>query len=138
VQLLRNNAVLKKKPVIVLSGAVSDEARQSLAAAGLALGALEPGWDEIVLGRMDSDRVASIPQPTTRSGRTLSFSDRRLDLARLSLARPSIFLNPLPSVSEKRHWDGFLLLFSSVQEALFRRFFSGLSKVLHVVPGNEV
>lgn len=32
VQLLRNNAVLKKKPVIVLSGAVTDEARANLAA----------------------------------------------------------------------------------------------------------
>jgi two-component system chemotaxis response regulator CheY len=31
VQLLRNNAVLKKKPVIVLSGAVTDEARSNLA-----------------------------------------------------------------------------------------------------------
>lgn len=31
VQLLRNNAVLKKKPVIVLSGAVTDDARASLA-----------------------------------------------------------------------------------------------------------
>lgn len=30
VQLLRNNAVLKKKPVIVLSGAVTDDARESL------------------------------------------------------------------------------------------------------------
>ena len=30
VQLLRNNAVLKRKPVLVLSGAVSDEARESL------------------------------------------------------------------------------------------------------------
>lgn len=30
VQLLRNNAVLKKKPVLVLSGAVTDEARENL------------------------------------------------------------------------------------------------------------
>jgi two-component system chemotaxis response regulator CheY len=30
VQLLRNNAVLKKKPVLVLSGAVSEEARENL------------------------------------------------------------------------------------------------------------
>ena len=30
VQLLRNNAVLKRKPVLVLSGAVTDEARESL------------------------------------------------------------------------------------------------------------
>ncbi|HTB35162.1 MAG TPA: response regulator [bacterium] len=32
VQLLRNNAVLKKKPVLVLSGAVTEEAKASLAA----------------------------------------------------------------------------------------------------------
>ena len=32
VQLLRNNAVLKRKPVLVLSGAVTDEARESLQA----------------------------------------------------------------------------------------------------------
>ena len=32
VQLLRNNAVLKRKPVLVLSGAVTDEAREGLKA----------------------------------------------------------------------------------------------------------
>ena len=32
IQLLRNNAILKKKPVIVLSGAVNDEIRASLGA----------------------------------------------------------------------------------------------------------
>jgi two-component system chemotaxis response regulator CheY len=50
VQLLRNNAVLKRKPVLVLSGAVSDEARENLRALDRVQVLAKPASPEALLG----------------------------------------------------------------------------------------
>lgn len=50
VQLLRNNAVLKRKPVLVLSGAVTDEAREGLRALDKVQVLAKPASPEALLG----------------------------------------------------------------------------------------
>lgn len=50
VQLLRNNAVLKRKPVLVLSGAVTDEAREGLKALDKVQVLAKPASPEALIG----------------------------------------------------------------------------------------
>ncbi len=54
VQLLRNNAVLKKKPVLVLSGAVTDEARETLSHLERVQVLAKPAAPEALVGAVKS------------------------------------------------------------------------------------